>query len=275
MKKGLFTLRGALTALFMAAFFVVAGSAFGPIKAEAASVSIKFKTSNEATDYQDYVEESRINILTGQYNRNVLRIRLTDTNDTKLKNVAASGGLKFMRTYAKKNTTDEVYTYEYSFYTTKNNKKSTFKFTVDGKQYNVRFFASKNTPVKKATFDKYELSTNSGYLGNAYYVTTLKKGKFTVKMNSGYSLVNVQVGKYKDSEDSALTWTTYNKSKMTVKLSSITPETSADEDDDTSKVSTCSMIAPTIIRVNYKVKSTGASGYVDYYLNRYIEADND
>ena len=91
-------------------------------------------------------------------------------------------------------------------------------------------------------------------------------------MNSGYTRVSIQVGQYKNSDDTSMTWTEVANNKK-VKLSSVTPE--SDDEEEDSRIRTYSMIAPTIIRVNYKINSTGATGYIDYYLNRYIEADND
>ena len=269
MKKGMFTLKGAMTALFVAAFFMLLGSSFGAVKAEAA-VSIKYKPSVDATKYTNYVADNIVNLKTLEYNRDMIQIRLIDTTDVKLKSISC--GVRYKLTYKEIDSERDDYTYRYSFYSKKNNKNATFSFVVDGKTYTVKLFASKYQPVKKATFGKETLSTDSGKLGNTNYITNLSKGRFKVEMNTGYLLTSIQVGRFKNSDDATVTWKEVKNNKV-INLSSVCPETD-DESNSSRKITTYSMVSPTILRINYKIKSTGSVGYIDYVLNRYVDADN-
>ncbi len=269
MKKGLFSIKGILSALFVAAFFAIMGSSVFSVKAEAA-VSITYKTDNSSKEYTKYADNTVINIKTSRFYNDSIRIKITDATSYKLKNITATGGLKFRKTYLKKNPDSDYYEYRYSFYSAKNNKSSKFSFEVDGVTYAVNFYSSQYAPIKKITFGKYELSTDEDKLGSKNYVTTLSKEKLTVNMNSGYKRDSIQVGYYVDEEDTDMTWKTI-KNKKTVTLSSVIPEYNTEEDGGVSSVMTTAITAPTIIRINYTIKETGVKSYIDYYFNRFTD----
>ncbi len=271
MKKELFTLKGVITALFVAAFFVVAGSSFGAIKADAA---VSFRTRTNADSWKTPFDNTKdvLFIKSGVYNSNAVQIKLSDTKDRTINVYACPRNLKYKRTYYKKNTEDETYVLRFSFFTTKKNQFFDFKFRVDGTIYKLRVFAGTTDPVKEAKFGKTVLSNRSGELGASDCVTELKKETLSVKMNSDFALVSIERGAYKNSEDSYLTFKKIkNRSKLS--LSDIAPENSKTVDSDES-IYEDSMIAPTVIRINYRIKKTGTTAYYDYYINRLVSSDN-
>lgn len=264
MKKGLITLKGTMTALFVAAFFALLGSSFGAIKAEA---YVSIKRPDATGKYNTKYAGETINIFSKRLNRNVIKVKLDDTNDKMLVNAKGNRGLKYKVTKKAVSSDGDSIEYYLSFYCKKNNKKiSTFKFYVDGQLYKINFFANKFEPIKMIKFGKDELSTVAGKLGSANYITDLEKEKVSVEMNKGYSIRSIQVGKYAKETDAALTWSNLNTGKK-LKLSNVVHKVNgadgASFDSD--------ILAVTVIRVNYHIDGTKFDGSVDYYLNRLVE----
>ncbi|MBE5844166.1 MAG: hypothetical protein E7302_08295 [Butyrivibrio sp.] len=264
MKKGLISLKGALTALFVAAFFAVIGSSFGAIKAEA-YCSIKRPDANGKFNVQ-YQGET-INIFSNRLNKNVIRVKLDDTTDKALRDVKCTNGLKYRVTSKKVGSEGDSIDLYLSFYCKKNNTKvSKFSFVVDNQKYTVKFFSNKFDPIKTIKFGDQDLSLQTGKLGSVNYVTTLEKEKLSVVFNKGYELGGIQVGYYKNPTDTQLTWKgQYNNKKL--KLSSVVHETETDDGSTESDG-----IATTVIRIWYRISGTKIDNqYVDYYLNRYVD----
>ncbi len=264
MKKGLLTLKGAMTALFVAAFFAIVGSSFGAIKAEA---YVSIKRPDATGKYNTKYEGETINIYSKRLNKNVIKVKLDDTNDKQLINAKGTNGLKYKITKKLVSSDGDSIEYLLSFYCKKNNTKvSTFKFYVDGQMYKVKFFSNKFDPIKQIKYGKERLSTEAGKFGSANYITDLEKEKVSIEMNGGYSIRSIQVGKYTRPTDAALTWSNYTPGKK-LKLSKVVHQVTAADgvsyDSD--------ILAVTVIRVNYHIDGTRFDGYVDYYLNKLIE----
>lgn len=240
-------------------------------------------------------------------------IKITIPSDYKIKGLKTNkNGLYVYKTYQKES--DDTLTIKLGLYANKSYTKSSkayVKFRVqdedgDYKSYKILVLASNDSPFKKVTYKGKSLLSDtklanlgndqfvvsSDYLDSLYttgstktalsnvistrsYITNYSTGKFKVVMRSGWKLSSIQVGKFGDTTTNAsgnksrsLEWTTIsNKSKV-----SLSKNTYIREGDG---VSYRSMQAPTIFRVTYTNKTTGASYTQDFILNKFVNGNNE
>lgn len=279
MIRGFKNLRGIVAAFLVAASVVCAVPA-NTLTAEAASVhTYEYKTAlNEDGEVVDASTPTEIiYIKPGVYNRNVLQVKvmgddMEDSLNHIIKSISCSKTLRYKITYRNMNNKGTVATFRFSFYT-KKQKIYNFKFRVDGIQYKVKI--NSQQPVKEIKFGNQLLTNTSDALGSYNCITELKKGKVSVKMNSQYSMTSLQVGRYKNVKNGSNTtatlyWETIKNNKK-VKLSNERQVTTFEGSNGFKATKEESMVATTIIRVNYKNNKTGVTGYVDYYLNRLLD----
>lgn len=288
--KGMKFFKRAIAAV-LAAAFIVSGNPTGTIEAKASydafvddGVKVEVREVTQALNkrgnvmYKDTgkdVSKDYITLTPGFFAKNVLEVKISsDEKKYKIRNISCSRNLKYNKTATIYDYNNDSVTYRFSFYPMKE-KKYNFKFTVNGKEFKVKFNAT--TPVNKITFGNATLSTKTGMLGSLNSVTDATKGKVKVKMNKGYTLESIQIGRYKNVTDKdtkniePVLYFENHKNGKTLKLSE-SVQTTREEDKDGEYIEN-SLYATTIIRVNYVFK--GTKGYVDYYLNKIVNDDND
>ncbi len=268
MRNGRLTIKGLIAALLMASF-VIGIFNFNPILSKAFTVSYhesKLYTDTDGSTSWGTTGSQIVYIYPGDLYKNALTVTINDA-DQKIRNIKCSKDLRYKRSYLKRDYVKNKTTYYFSFYTTKE-KIFNFKFKVDSVEYCVKVVSMQ--PIKSAMFGDKQLSTNSHSLGSENYVTTLKKGKVKIKMNSKYTMTALKVGRYSNNKtgEPTLYWTDFaNNTKLT--LSDERQVTTSDT------ITEESMMATTILRVEYVNKKTNVPGSVNYYFNRIVNYDNE